>query len=74
MSVDNKTKSYQIYQEIALLFIFLYQLLILWPLQPQAHRHYDDRGVWSHGGLLDGMRLVIIAIAINLTFIGLIDP
>ena len=35
VSVDSKTKSYQIYQKITLLFIFLYQLSILWFLQPQ---------------------------------------
>ena len=74
MLVNSKTKSYQIYQGIVLLFIFLYQLSILQPLQPQAHWHYDDRGVWSEDRLFDGMRLVIIVIAIDLTFIGLIDP
>ena len=36
VSVNSKTKNYQIYQEIILLFIFLYQLLTFWPLQPQA--------------------------------------
>ena len=36
VSIYSKTKSYQIYQKIALLFIFLYQSSILWPLQPQA--------------------------------------
>ena len=34
MSIDSKTKSYQIYQKISLFFIFLYQLLILQPLHP----------------------------------------
>ena len=34
--VTSKTKSYWIYQEIALFFIFLYQPLIPWLLQSQA--------------------------------------
>ena len=72
--VDNKIKSYQIYGEIALLFIFLHQPLILQLLQPHTNRHHNDGGIRSDGGLFDGMRLVIIAIAIDLTFICLIDP
>ena len=36
--------------------------------------HYDDKGIWSDGGLFDTMKLVIIAFTLNLTFIGLIDP
>ena len=36
VSVDSKIKSYQIYWKIALFFIFLYQVLIFQPLQPQA--------------------------------------
>ena len=36
MLVDNKTKSYQIYQRIILLFIFLHQLSIFQPLQLQV--------------------------------------
>ena len=35
--------------------------------------HYDDKGIWSDSGLFDGMRLVIIALTINLTFIDLIN-
>ena len=33
MSIDSKTKNYQIHRKIALFFIFLHQPLILRPLQ-----------------------------------------
>ena len=36
MLIDGKTKKYQIYQKIALLFIFLHPLSIFQVLQPQA--------------------------------------
>ena len=36
--------------------------------------HCDDGGIWFDGRLFDEIRLVIIAIAIDLTFIGLINP
>ena len=67
MSIGSKANSYWIYQKIALLFIFLHQPSILWPLQLHVHQHYDNWGVWSDSKLFNGMRLVIIAIAIDLT-------
>ena len=79
ISANNKTKSYQIYWKIALLFIFLYQILILQPLQPQVFPigiMMMEALVWlhvNHGESFDGMRLVIISLAINLTFISLIN-
>ena len=78
MSVDIKTKSYQIYWRIALLFIFLYQPSILQILQLQAFPISIKKMevlAWLHiyyNGLFNRMRLVIIGLAINLTFIGLI--
>ena len=36
--------------------------------------HYDDEGIRSDSGLFDRMRVIIFAIAIDLTIIGLIDP
>ena len=73
VSVKNKIECYQIYSEITLLFIFLHQPSILRSLQPQAHWYFEDGGIWSDGGLFDKIKLIIIAITIDLTFIGLID-
>ena len=73
VSVDSKTKSYQIYSGIVQLFIFLHQPSIFLPLQSQTYWHYDDRGVQSDGGLFDKMSLVIITITIDLIFIVLIN-
>ena len=38
-----------------------------------SYWHYDNRDVWSNGGSFNKMRLVIIALTINPTFIGLTD-
>ena len=35
--------------------------------------HYNNKGIWSDNRLFDGMKLVIISLAIDLTFISLID-
>ena len=80
VSVNSMTKSYQIYQKIALLFIFLYQPLMFQSLQPKAFLIgiiIIKALVWLyiyHSGMLNRTKLIIIAFAINLTFIGLIGP
>ena len=79
LSVNSKTKSYWIYWRIALLFIFLYQPLILQPLQPQVFLigiMIIEASVWLqayHDRLFNMIKLVNIGFAINPTFIGLID-
>ena len=42
-------------------------------VQGLSYWHYDDGGVWFNSGLFDRMKLIIIALTSNLTFIGLIN-
>ena len=73
MLVDSKIKNYQIYRKIVLLFIFLHQPSIsdFCSSRHFSYWYYDDGDVWSDTELFNRIRLVIIGLTINLTFIGL---